>query len=48
MSKKDKQTGQLFPTDKSYLLINYLIGNELSSPICRDYQGQISKSDSNS
>lgn len=30
--KKDRKTGQLFPTDKAYLLINYLIDNEFSSP----------------
>lgn len=31
MSKRSK-TGQLFPTDKAYLLINYFIDNEFSSP----------------
>lgn len=30
--KKDRKTGQLFPTNKAYLLINYLIDNEFSSP----------------
>lgn len=30
--KKDYKTGQLFPTDKAYLLINYLLDNEFSSP----------------
>lgn len=30
--KKDRKTGQLFPTDKAYLLINYLLDNEFSSP----------------
>ena len=30
--KKDKKTDQLFPTDKGYLLINYLWDNEFSNP----------------
>lgn len=29
---KDKKTGQLFPTNKAYLLIHYLYDNEFSSP----------------
>lgn len=30
--KKDKKTDQLFPTDKGYLLINYLYDNEFADP----------------
>ncbi|HFI0666715.1 TPA: type IA DNA topoisomerase [Streptococcus suis] len=30
--KKDKKTGQLFPTNKAYLLIHYLYDNEFASP----------------
>lgn len=29
---KDKKTGQLFPTNKAYLLIHYLYDNEFASP----------------
>ena len=29
---KDKKTGQLTPTNKAYLLINYLYDNEFSDP----------------
>ena len=29
---KDKKTGQLFPTNKAYLLIHYLYDNEFSNP----------------
>lgn len=29
---KDKKTGQLFPTNKAYLLIHYLCDNEFASP----------------
>lgn len=29
---KDKKTGQLLPTDKAYLLIHYLYGNEFTNP----------------